>query len=122
MLWTQSAHVGFWRKRATPPSVSRDFLPVSPLQVGGQRFYCEFGPELGAYTTDFATHWSLKIAPGVDAYADLRKRVSERLSTTEPETGRRQRPHKEIPRVWYATGREIAEAWIAPAKFRSRST
>lgn len=39
--------------------------------------------EPGAYATDFASPSSLKIAPGIDAYADLRKRVSGRLSSAE---------------------------------------
>ncbi|MDQ2844698.1 MAG: SDR family NAD(P)-dependent oxidoreductase [Acidobacteriota bacterium] len=39
--------------------------------------------EPGAYATDFASPTSLKIAPGVDAYADLRKRVFGRLSNAE---------------------------------------
>jgi NAD(P)-dependent dehydrogenase (short-subunit alcohol dehydrogenase family) len=39
--------------------------------------------EPGAYATDFGSPSSLKIAPGIDAYADLRKRVSARLSSTE---------------------------------------
>lgn len=39
--------------------------------------------EPGAFATDFASSSSLKIAAGMDAYADLRKRISERLSTAE---------------------------------------
>jgi NAD(P)-dependent dehydrogenase (short-subunit alcohol dehydrogenase family) len=39
--------------------------------------------EPGAYATDFASPTSLKISPGMDAYADLRKRVSGRLSSAE---------------------------------------
>ena len=39
--------------------------------------------EPGAYATDFGSPSSLKIAPGIDAYADLRKRVSGRLSSAE---------------------------------------
>jgi NAD(P)-dependent dehydrogenase (short-subunit alcohol dehydrogenase family) len=39
--------------------------------------------EPGAYATDFGSSQSLKIAPGIDAYADLRQRVFGRLSTAE---------------------------------------
>ena len=39
--------------------------------------------EPGAYATDFGSPTSLKITPGLDAYANLRKRVSGRLSSAE---------------------------------------
>jgi NAD(P)-dependent dehydrogenase (short-subunit alcohol dehydrogenase family) len=39
--------------------------------------------EPGAYATDFGSPSSMKIAPGIDAYDDLRKRVSGRLSSQE---------------------------------------
>jgi NAD(P)-dependent dehydrogenase (short-subunit alcohol dehydrogenase family) len=39
--------------------------------------------EPGAYATDFGSPQSLKIAPGIDAYADLRQRVFGRLTTAE---------------------------------------
>jgi NAD(P)-dependent dehydrogenase (short-subunit alcohol dehydrogenase family) len=39
--------------------------------------------EPGAYATDFASPTSMKISPGMDAYADLRKRVFGRLSGAE---------------------------------------
>jgi NAD(P)-dependent dehydrogenase (short-subunit alcohol dehydrogenase family) len=39
--------------------------------------------EPGAYATDFASPSSLKIATGLDAYANLRKQVSARLASTE---------------------------------------
>lgn len=39
--------------------------------------------EPGAYATDFGSASSLKIAPGMDTYANLRKQVSARLSSTE---------------------------------------
>jgi len=39
--------------------------------------------EPGAYATDFGSPRSLKVTPGMDAYADLRKRVSGRLSSAE---------------------------------------
>ena len=39
--------------------------------------------EPGAYATDFGSPTSLKIAPGLDAYADLRKEIVARLSTME---------------------------------------
>jgi NAD(P)-dependent dehydrogenase (short-subunit alcohol dehydrogenase family) len=39
--------------------------------------------EPGAYATDFGSPTSLKVSPGMDAYADLRKRMSARLSSAE---------------------------------------
>ncbi|EPZ53104.1 SDR family NAD(P)-dependent oxidoreductase [Alicyclobacillus acidoterrestris] len=39
--------------------------------------------EPGAYATDFASPSSLKTAPGIDAYADLRRRVFGELSSEE---------------------------------------
>jgi NAD(P)-dependent dehydrogenase (short-subunit alcohol dehydrogenase family) len=39
--------------------------------------------EPGAYATDFGSPSSLKIAPGIDAYANLRKQMSARLSSSE---------------------------------------
>ena len=39
--------------------------------------------EPGAYATDFGSPASLKIAPGMDAYAELRQRVFGRLATAE---------------------------------------
>jgi NAD(P)-dependent dehydrogenase (short-subunit alcohol dehydrogenase family) len=39
--------------------------------------------EPGAYATDLGSPQSLKIAPGIDVYADLRQRVFGRLSTAE---------------------------------------
>lgn len=39
--------------------------------------------EPGAYATEFGSPQSLKMAPGLDAYADLRQRVFGRLSTAE---------------------------------------
>ncbi len=39
--------------------------------------------EPGAYATDFGSPASLKVAPGMDAYAALRKGMSARLSTAE---------------------------------------
>ncbi|MBV8884705.1 MAG: SDR family NAD(P)-dependent oxidoreductase [Chroococcidiopsidaceae cyanobacterium CP_BM_RX_35] len=39
--------------------------------------------EPGAYATEFGSPKSLKIAAGMDVYADLRKQISERLSSAE---------------------------------------
>jgi short-subunit dehydrogenase len=39
--------------------------------------------EPGAYATEFASPSSAKRAAGMDAYADLRKRISSRLSSEE---------------------------------------
>ena len=39
--------------------------------------------EPGAYATEFGSPASLKIAPGMDAYAELRQRVFGRLATAE---------------------------------------
>lgn len=39
--------------------------------------------EPGAYATEFGSPQSLKMAPGMDAYAELRQRVFGRLSTAE---------------------------------------
>ena len=39
--------------------------------------------EPGAYATDFGSPASLRITPGMDAYADLRKRMFGRLSSAE---------------------------------------
>lgn len=39
--------------------------------------------EPGAYATEFGSPTSLKIAPGIEAYADLRKQVFGRLSNAE---------------------------------------
>ena len=39
--------------------------------------------EPGAYATDFGSPTSIKVSPGMDAYADLRKRMSARLSSAE---------------------------------------
>jgi len=39
--------------------------------------------EPGAYATEFGSATSLKFAPGLDAYAELRKRMHERLSSQD---------------------------------------
>ena len=39
--------------------------------------------EPGAYATEFGSPASLKMAPGIDAYADLRKQILGRLSTVD---------------------------------------
>jgi NAD(P)-dependent dehydrogenase (short-subunit alcohol dehydrogenase family) len=63
--------------------------------------------EPGAYATDFASPSSLKTAPGLDAYADLRKQLTARLSNAE----------KGDPAATAAAILEVVDAEEAPLRF-----
>ena len=63
--------------------------------------------EPGAYATDFGSPSSLKIAPGMDAYADLRQRVFGGLSHAE-----RGDPHATVEAIL-----KIVDAETPPLRF-----
>ncbi len=76
-----------------PTTCRRGFIGVRQQHL--QSWHLHLAPEIkgfgikvtliepGAYATDFGSPSSLKIAPGMDAYADLRQRVFGGLSHAE---------------------------------------
>ncbi len=69
--------------------------------------------EPGAYATEFGSPASLKIAPGMDAYAGLRQQVIGRLKARNAAI--RRRPRKPFSRSWTRRTHRCGSSSAAPA-------